>query len=88
MTPEQAERMLWTMPVRIAAEQLNELRVIKWLSTQDAVDGKNYPEPLLPPEARNAPPPKPDAEGYKAALAEIRARINESDGGDERCQER
>lgn len=87
MTPEQAEAVLWTLPVRIAMAQLNELRVIRWLSTQDAVEGKNYPDQILPPEVRNAPPGKPDAEGYKAALAEIRAKINESNGGDERCQE-
>lgn len=87
MTPEQAEAVLWTLPVRVAVSQLNELRVIRWLSTQDAVEGKNYPDPIQPPEARNAPPSEPDPEGYKAALAEIRSRINESNGGDERCQE-
>lgn len=87
MTPEQADAALWTLPVRVAIAQLNELRVIRWLSTQDAVEGKNYPDQILPPEVRNAPPSEPDPEGYKAALAEIRARINESNGGDERCQE-
>lgn len=87
-TPEQAEALLWTLPVRLAAQQLNELAVIRWLGTQDAADGVNYPQPILPPEMRDAPPRQPDADGYKAALAEIRARINESNGGDEECRER
>ena len=82
MTPEQAESALWTLPMRVAIEQLNVLNVIRWLHTQDAVDGKNYPEPILPPELRDAELPQPDAEGYKAALAAIRERINESNGGD------
>lgn len=88
MTPEQAEALLWTLPVRLAAEQLNEARVIRWLKTQDGADGRNYPEPILPPEIRNAAPRTPDAQGYKAALAAIRARIRESNGGDGGCQER
>lgn len=87
VSPEQAEALLWTLPVRIAAAQLNELSVIRWLGTQDAVDGVNYPEPLLPPEARERDFAPPDPDGYKAALAEIRARINESNGGDARCLE-
>lgn len=82
MSPEQAEAILWTLPVRLAAAQLNELSVIRWLGTQDAVEGVNYPQPVLPPEARDAEPVQADAEGYKAALAEIRARINESNGGE------
>ena len=80
--PENAEALLWTLPVRIAVEQLNQLRVIRWLGTQDAQDGVNYPDPLLPPEARSGELPQPDAEGYKAALAAIRAKINESNGGE------
>ena len=88
VSPEQAESLLWTLPVRVAVGQLNELRVIRWLHSQDAVDGKNYPEPIVPPEARNAEPVEPDAEGYKAALAAIRERIIESNGGDERCRDR
>ena len=87
MTPEQAELLQWTLPVRVAVEQLNVLRVIKWLQTQDAVDGVNYPEPILPPEVRDPEPEPPDAEGYKAALAAIRERINETNGGGERCPE-
>ena len=85
-TPDQAEMLHWTLPVRIAVEQLNELRLVRWLNSSDAADGKNYPEPILPPEAKNYEPPKPDAAGYRAALDEIRARIRESNGGDERCQ--
>ena len=80
--PEQAEALLWTLPVRMAAEQLNELRVIRWLGTQDGQDGVNYPEMVLPPEVRSGELPQPDAEGYKAALAAIRAKINESNGGE------
>lgn len=86
--PERAEMLLWTLPVRVAVEQLNALNVIRWLHTQDAVEGVNYPDPILPPETRDAEPAKPDAAGYKAALAAIRERINESNGGDERCQKR
>lgn len=84
--PERAEALLWTLPVRIAAEQLNEMRRLRWLNTQDGAEGKNYPEPLLPPEARNAEPPQPDAEGYKAAIAAIRNRILQEDGGDGACR--
>ena len=81
-TAEQAELLLWTLPVRVAVEQLNMLNVIRWLLTQDGRDGVNYPKPLLPPELRDAEPAKPDAEGYKAALAELRERINKSNGGE------
>lgn len=84
---DRAEEVLWTLPVRIAAEQLNTLRVIRWLKTKDAADGKNFPEPLLPPEVRNPEPTKPDADGYKAALAAIRERIIESREGDGTCLE-
>lgn len=84
--PERAESLLWTLPVRIAAEQLNETRRLRWLNTQDGAEGKNYPEPLLPPEARNAEPPQPDAEGYKAAIAAIRNRIQQQNGGDGACR--
>lgn len=87
MTSEQLEAMEWTFPVRLAAMQLNVLGVIKWLHTQDAQDGVNYPEPLLPPELRGAEPEPPDSEGYKAGLAAIRERIRQSNGGDARCQE-
>jgi len=80
--PERAEEPLWTLPVRIAAEQLNALRVIKWMRTEDGREGKNFPELLLPPEARNAEPESPDGEGYKAALADLRARINATNGGE------
>lgn len=87
MPSEQAELLPWTLPVRIAAEQLNELRVIRWLGTQDGADGKNFPEPLLPPESRNAGFAEPDADGYIAALEEMRERIRESNGGERQCQE-
>lgn len=80
--PELAEAVLWTLPVRIAAEQLNEMRIMRWLNSQDGYEGRNYPEMLLPPEVREAPPREPDADGYKAALAEIRKKINESNGGE------
>ena len=81
-TPEQSEELLWTLPVRIAVEQLNMLNVIRWLHTKDAAEGVNFPKPLLPPELRDAELRQPDAEGYKAALAELRERINQSNGGD------
>lgn len=87
LTDEQSEALLWTLPVRIAAEQLNELRLVRWLSSQDAVDERNRPEPLLPPEARDAERPVADGAGYRAAIAEIRERIRETNGGDELCQE-
>jgi len=87
LPPERVEGLLWTLPVRIAAEQLNEIRLLRWLNSSDAYEGVNYPEPLLPPEARGAEPREPDAEGYKSALAAIRERIRESNGGDGSCQE-
>ena len=74
--PERAEALLWTLPVRLAAAQLNVLNVIRWLNTQDGVDGVNFPEPVLPPEQRTYA--EPDPEGYKAALASIRERIEEA----------
>lgn len=88
MTPEQRESAEWTTQVRLMAMQLNTLDVIRWLHTQDAQEGVNYPEPLLPPEMRGAEAAAPDAEGYKAALAAMRERITQSNGGDEGCQER
>lgn len=78
MTPEQLEAEQWTIPVRIAAMQLNALNVLKWQRTQDGFDGVNFPEPLLPPELRDAEPEKPDASEYKSALESLRGRIIES----------